>query len=238
MVEIRGDSFVRNLIASVRVWRRHPLLPLLSLLIWAFPVPDEPAFAWLVLPILLFTVGWVGTERIWYLRAFRGHEISPGEVWKFTWAFFGRYLRVGFLVFIPFIPILVTGYRDPSLFLLLCTLFAVPVDIALTFVTPTLAYSTNRVKVALRLGLRMVRSEWPRSAWYVLFPPLAMLSIARVFSASELGTPATLVLTVASTLLYLAFKGGHRRLLSSPAPCGRKRSGFHRASESGRNRDD
>jgi hypothetical protein len=47
LADTETDSFVRDLVAAIRVWSRHPLLPLLSTAIWAVPVPEEPAFAWL-----------------------------------------------------------------------------------------------------------------------------------------------------------------------------------------------
>jgi hypothetical protein len=201
------DSFRSDLLAAIRVWGRHPLLPLLSTPIWAFPLPDTPAFAWLALPLAILAAGWVGTERIWYLRAFRGQRIKPSEVWRFIWAFFWRFAKLGLLVSVLLAPILLISYKDPSLFLLLLTILSVPVDIALTFVTPALAYTTNKVFAAVPLGLRMVGTEWPRSAWYVLFPPLVILTLSRLVATTELHGPRGWALGVATSLLYLAFKG-------------------------------
>jgi len=188
-VETRGDSFLRDFLASLRVWRHHPALPFLSTLIWAVPAffPDDAAFLVVDLPILLFSAGWVGTERIWYLRAFRRGSIRPREVWTLTWAFVGRFVRLGLLILVSFLPVLAIAYWNPSLLTLLIALFALPIDMALTFVTPALSYTTNSVRTALRVGLQMVRTGLPASALYVLFPPLAMLAAARVLPASRIG---------------------------------------------------
>ena len=52
-------------------------------------------------------------------------------------------------------------------------------DVALTFVTPALAFRTRRVGEAVSLGLRMIRSDWPSCAAYVLAPPLALEAFSR-----------------------------------------------------------
>lgn len=208
-VQAQKDGFLQDFLASLRVWRHHPALPLLSTVIWAAPAsfPDHPVFLLVALPILLLSAGWVGTERIWYLRAFRGGGIGPGELWRLTWAFVWRFVRLGFLLFIPFLPFLAIAYRNPSLFTLLIAILVVPIDMALTFVTPALSYTTKSLRTALGAGLQMVRTEWPASAWYVLFPPLAMLAAARILPASRVSLPGRFSLSVATTLLYIAFKG-------------------------------
>jgi hypothetical protein len=208
-VKTQDDSFPRDFLASLRVWRLHPVLPFLSTLIWAAPAffPDDPVFFVVVLPILLFSAGWAGTERIWYLRAFRRSSIRPGELWGLTWAFVWRFVKLGLLIFVTLLPVLAIAYWNPSLLTLLIAILAVPIDMSLTFVTPALSYTTKSVRTALRLGLRMVRTEWPASAWYVLFPPLATLAAARILPASRVGIPGRFGLAVASTLLYVAFKG-------------------------------
>jgi hypothetical protein len=53
------------------------------------------------LPLALFGVGWLGTQRIWYQRLFEGQSLSPAAVWRLSWTFFGRYLVLGLIVAIP-----------------------------------------------------------------------------------------------------------------------------------------
>lgn len=45
---------------------------------------------------------------------------------------------------------------------------AIIVDIALTFVTPALAFSTDSTCQAIRIGLRTLRESWALDATYVL----------------------------------------------------------------------
>ena len=205
----RSDGFLRDFIAAVGAWGKQPALPLISVLVWAGPgfIPDETALLVVELLILLFSAGWAGTERIWYLRAFRGVGIRPTEAWNLTWSFVGRFVRLGLLVFLALMPALVIGYWNTSLMLLAIAILGVPIDTALTFVLPALSYSTNSVGAALRIGLRMIRTEWPASAVYVLLPPLAMLAAVRVLPASKVGVAGRIGITVATTLLYIAFKG-------------------------------
>jgi hypothetical protein len=207
--ETQGDSFPRDLSTSVRAWGHHPALPILSILIWAAPAffPDDPLILVVDLPLLLFSAAWAGTERIWYLRAFRRGSIRPGELWRLTWAFVGRFARLGLLRLVAFLPVLAIAYWNLSLLTFSIAILAAPIDMALTFVTPALSYTTSSVTTALRAGLHMVRSEWPASALYVLAPPLAILIATRTLPASTVGIPGRIGLAVATTLLYLAFKG-------------------------------
>lgn len=81
-------------------------------------------------------------------------------------------------------------------------------DVSLTFVTPALAFSTRRVRRALAIGLRMIRSEWPVSAWYVLVPPLAAVLIVQILTrTSDVPVGIQLLTSAFATLLNLWFKG-------------------------------
>lgn len=188
--------------------------------------------ALIVLPITLFSIGWVGTERIWFLRLFRGKSMSRGEGWSYTWSFLGRYLVLGLLLgvvagpfFIYFIVRVVqSALRGPSTYVfgqsplsqlmgsllvpfLIFLVLSLIVDFALTFVTPALAFTTRRVSTALRLGLGMIKEQWPRSAWFVVFPPLVVTVLARAIPLNVLGFWIHLISIALSTLLNLWFKG-------------------------------
>ncbi len=233
--------FKQDLAAALRAWRRVPLLPVLSVALTFVPLVFLPApaagqrdtdvilgsRAWLLVlmsfPLGLFAAGWVGTERIWYLRAYRGRTMRPKELLKLTWAFVWRYfllalLVIGvpmFVIFIVVMPRILSrrpigplpedpAFRTAALIMFLWYILA---DVILTFVTPALAYSTRRVGRAFGIGLRMLRTEWPRSAGYTLVPPLALLLGLRTLPESVLGRTADLVLSVAGVLLNLWFKG-------------------------------
>lgn len=221
MREANEPSFASDLRLALAAWRRFPWLPAVSIGLAAIgQLPEEPAFLLaLGLASLLVTVGWVGTERICYLGAFRGKQIRVRELWRLTRAFLGRYLVLGMVMAIPvFVLVIGVALTDaltewPSERLVggfLVALYVVIafVDLALTFVTPALAFSTRRVRQALGIGLRMIRSEWPASAWYVLVPPLAAVLIAQILTRTSDVPVGMLLLTSAfATLLNLWFKG-------------------------------
>lgn len=212
--EFKGD-----LRASLRVWGAAPLLPLTSVALFLTSYIPEPWW-WLGLPAFLFAVGWVGSERIWYLRIYRNEGTTPRELWRMTWAFFWRFVRLGLLAAIVWSPLLILAFRNiandpdkaesafttPSVWIASAVLTLV-IDFALTFVAPALAFSTRRVREALRLGVRMLRDQWPRTAWYALVPPLAVVLMLRVTGAPSLDLPARIAVSIGSTLLNLWFKG-------------------------------
>jgi hypothetical protein len=88
---------------------------------------------------------------------------------------------------------------------------AMLVDFALTFVTPALAYSTRRVREALRMGLRMIREQWPRSSAYVIVAPLAVQLMYRVVRPTQVRAALAVPVAVASGVIGLAFKGAIAR---------------------------
>src|SRR3712207_9312976 len=89
-------EFKADLRSSLKAWRVAPLLPLISVPLFSTSYIPEQSW-WLGLPVLLLMIGWVGSERIWYLRIYRGEAISPGELWRMTRAFFGRFAILGLL---------------------------------------------------------------------------------------------------------------------------------------------
>ncbi len=213
------DEFKGDLQASLRAWRIAPLLPLTSVLLFLSSYVPDPWW-WLALPVFLFTIGWFGTERIWYLRIYWGESISTRELWRMTWAFFWRFVRLGVLAAIVWSPVLILAFRNiandpdpaeeafstPTVWIT-SAILTVVIDFVLTFVTPALAFSTRRVREALRLGLRMLRDHWPQTAWYALVPPLAILLMFRVTEPSSLSFAGRMAISSGSILLNLWFKG-------------------------------
>lgn len=57
------------------------------------------------------------------------------------------------------------------------------------------------------MGLRMLASDWPRCAWYVLFPPLAVVLVSQAFGRGNALGIEWLPLTLAAAGLNLLFKG-------------------------------
>jgi hypothetical protein len=207
----REATFGDDLAASLRVWREAPALPLLTVAIGiaaSFQELVGPGGFVIALPATLVLAGWVGTQRIWYLRLFRGMTLESDEYWHMTWAFVGRYVVLGFLMGIPlsllFLPVsfAVQGQVARAAILLLYVFVA---DFVLTFVTPALAFSTGSALEALAIGWRTLWDGWPATAPYGLVAPLVIIGLGQVLGRA-LGA-AAIVLTILGTLLGLWFKG-------------------------------
>lgn len=209
----REPGFLDDVGAAWRVWLAHPLLPLITAVLW-LPSLLPGALGVLALPFGLFLLGWNGTQRIWYLRAFRGRSIDASEGWRFTWRFFGRHLVAALAIALPImlvfmLPVIV-GQADrlgdartlPASIAIAAAVATLVLDVVLTFVMPALAFTTRRVTDAMGIGTRMLRAEWPRDAAYALVPPLALLSVSQATNAGW-GPFAGL----ASLLIGLLMKG-------------------------------
>ncbi len=205
-------TFRSDLGASLAVWSTEPRLPLLTLAL-ALAIEISTAVArqpeHRILYLLVFSLevplaGWVGTQRIWYLRAFRGKTMGRGEAGRFTWAFLGRYLVLGLFVEVVVSPLVLVR---PTGWLVYLALVLILVDIFLTFVTPALAYSTKSTTKALRIGWRLLRQDWPHCAWYALTPPLALNLITRSLPRSSLAVVPAAVIGTVTWMLRLWFKG-------------------------------
>jgi hypothetical protein len=82
--------FGEDVAVSLGAWEKAPALPAITVVLGvAFDIPRlvGPGAALISLPAGLLLVGWVGTQRIWYLRLFRGKQLVRHEIWPFTWAF-------------------------------------------------------------------------------------------------------------------------------------------------------
>lgn len=222
-------TFVADLGAALRAWRLQTSILLLSILIESGPYAITTTveellgypgclttragcerglgLAQLATMILVVVfAGWFGTERIWYLRTFRGERLRREEVWLFTSAYRRRYLVLGLIFALALIPGLVVALLGTggAVVFLVWTFF---LDAALTFVTPALAFSTHRVSEAWRIGLRLARRAWPRSALYLFIPPLAARLAAATLWSSESSLLAVLLADSGAVLLLLLFKG-------------------------------
>ena len=207
-----------NLVAALRAWRRHPFLPALSLLVWAAPalLPSESPWDIVAGALAILLVGYPGTERIWYQRAFVGQAMSPREIWRSLWRFFWPFLRlailVGLLMMMVSLPVQLVFPENGRALVVALTPFFLLTDVALTFVVPALTFSTRKVREAGRIGLVMIRHEWPGSAWHALAPPLAVLVLVRApIVFGRLGSIGRFATAVGATLMSLAFKGAIAR---------------------------
>jgi hypothetical protein len=199
-----------DLQASLRAWRRDPLLPVVSLVV-LFGIELLPAGGpgGLIGAILgLLGLGWLGTERLWYRRIFDGTGVSAAELWSATWRFFPRFLifsLVTAVVLIPtFVWTLIEGdFTDTIAFALSLNLAVA--SALVTFMLPALAFTSRRVRDGLRIGWRILKEDWRRCRWYALFPAGASLAAARL-SFLEVAVPGP-VWTALATVVTVAFDG-------------------------------
>jgi hypothetical protein len=210
-------SFWEDLRSALAAWARFPWLPAISValsLLTSF-LPEPLWFVGFLVSVLY--VGWVGTERICYLRAFRSNPITTRELWRLTFAFVMRYATLGLVIVLPLAPIFIwatsrsmegDSFEPAAEFLVVSWVATVAIDVCLTFVTPALAFTARRVRYALWLGVRMIRSEWPRCLWYVLVPPLAVLIVVQLLGrGGAWGVGVQLIASIMAALLNLWFKG-------------------------------
>lgn len=220
-------EFVGDARRAFAAWRSAPLLPVFSVSV-ALALQASQAVAQTNIPeprigllaslawvgVLLFTAGFVGTERLWYAATFRGEPVRLRALWRTSWGFAPRYAWLGLLVWWPFLLlgfglVAATAQGAPGAFagfLVGTYAFLVVSDVLLTFATPALAYTTSDAAEALRIGVGMIRRHWPGTVLYALVPPLAALVVARAY-APEFGLPVAFLVAAASTLLNLLLKG-------------------------------
>jgi hypothetical protein len=215
-------GFLRDVEASLAVWPRQPLLPAIGLSIVAAEALLTAAGNWVLLPsicVAFVHAGWCGTERIRYLRAFRGETFQMADARGYIPAFMGRFVVLGLLAAVIILPVvMVLSAATPGHAHLLSgaglwifAVVALLVDFALTFVTPALAYSTRRVREALRIGLRMIREQWPRSSAYVIVAPLAVQLMYRVVRPTQVRAALAVPAALVAGLIGVAFKGAIAR---------------------------
>jgi hypothetical protein len=169
----------------------------------------------------VFFIGFVGAQRVWFLRKLRGARFEAGEVWTIPWQFFGRFLCLDLLGTILVVPIVIplavaTAHRRTSTTTNVhlspwvavgVVIGAFLVDVALTFVVPALALNVRSVKTSIRLGWSVTKRTWPTNAWYVFAPGITLVAVAAVLPESVASSGIYLCIGVISALLSLWFKG-------------------------------
>jgi hypothetical protein len=209
------STFWTDVCISARAWRFAPALPVTAgaiLLTQCGLGALGSVSDWLVLPalvVLLFSAGFAGTLRVWYLHSFHHERFAPSEVWTLTGAFLGRYVWLGLILGIVGAAITFILYAAVGELAGVGATIGwwLIMDFALTFVTPALAYTTRSARHALTIGLRTIRETWPMCACYVLTPGLA--SVALVWSAprSLLGPWGTAAIGITVGAIALLVKG-------------------------------
>lgn len=137
----------------------------------------------------ILLLGWVGVERIWYLRIFHAKRLDPGEAIRLVFKFIPRYLRLGVIIGLPLsvAGAILGAFFQPSRPRVWFAVSVLLLDVFLTFMTTALAFSTYKATEAISIGLRTIRRGWPGSVWYLLLPPLAVQLFVRTSSPGRGG---------------------------------------------------
>lgn len=234
-------DFVQDVRRAVEVCRATPALPALTTLLAiaiAYSSSAAPAHTLLAFVGLLF-IGWVGSERLWFLRAYTGRTLSVRSALRASLHYWPRvlslFLLLGLITVPLSIPIIVatvhagagSGTRPahvnlPAWALVYSALLSLMIDFALTFVTPALIYTNRSARAALGIGLRLLRQTWPHAAPYVLIPPLALVILSRL-TGDQVGWLGGTVIVI-SYVLNLIAKGAtasyYLRLVAPAGPDG------------------
>src|SRR6266446_5150119 len=215
-------EFWTDLASAARALVSQPSVPLVSVAVMLFPgvlvlTPLHHSVALSVIDFAsaIFLLGWYGAERVFFLRHLEGKPVTLRHLLELVKPFMGRFFAVGLLFgIVMLIPMRVVaafglhrshGAPLSASFWVTFGVLLVSMDFALTIVTPALAYTTRSAVRALRIGLAMIRQTWPRCAFYVLCPPLAVNILSVVYPVSIPG--ARLVLDVVLALAWLLAKG-------------------------------
>jgi hypothetical protein len=228
-MDVRGQRavFGADLAAAARALVSQPSVPPVSFL--ATVVPSLPtvlrtsgvhstvftrAATVIEYACMSFLLGWYGSERVFFQRQFAGKPAPLYRLLGLPKAFMGRFVALG----LPLAAILLAftlfafsvfppqgGQMPVVRFQATYGLLIVAMDFALTFVTPALAYTTRSARRALGIGFAMIRQTWPRCAFYVLCPPLALNIMHVVYPADTLGVQ--FALSAVLVLVGLLAKG-------------------------------
>jgi len=214
-------AFVGDFRWGIRTWRSAPWFVVLVGAMWAASVAVDRSASFLSLPFALVLAGFYGTQWLFYLRLLTNRDLRPVEIPWITIRCIGRFLRLGLLTLGPLIVALLVAVmrqgasnvshagrvRFTNHAQIFVILYELVIDALLTFVTPSLVYSTSSAVESIRLGLKRLRATWPASAWYVLTPGLTLSLSAYLIPRSALGVGGAIGIAVAGGLLGFAFKG-------------------------------
>ena len=221
-------EFWTDLASAARALVSQPSVPLVSLAVMLLPNAPRSAdhsiltmlFGAADTASVFFLFGWYGAERVFFQRHLGGRPVTLRHLVALVPKFIDRFFVLGVQVGIVFLTysfglarvlgidiahIADTGPPVPLSFQVILTAFLIAMDFVLTFVTPALAYTTRSAGRALGIGFAMIRHTWPRSALYVLCPPLALSDMNYICPSG--GVVFHFILTAVLTLVGLVAKG-------------------------------
>ena len=229
-------TWLADVKTALQIWRRTPVLPLIAAIVavaaflpqLTVPRPTNCGLAGhpactsgnralftlltvVVLPISLYYVGFVGAERWWYAHVSRGEVPAAKNLWRIAWAYFGRFFRLSLLAVLissPLVlPFALSVRHNETRLSIVFLVWGIALDIAFTFVTPALTFSTHSAWQAMKLGVRTLDQLWPRDMLYVLVPPLAITIVARATPGLFGSRAVVAVAGAAAQLLTVLFAG-------------------------------
>jgi hypothetical protein len=218
-------QFLQDLSWGVRTWRAEPSVPVIVGLVFAtgtysFYIPGIVLF--LLFPLRLAVIGFHAVPWGFYLRASEGRTLPWNEMTGVIWRYFRRFFRLGVIVlFFAAVPLLLiaalavhgksyTGSVAKALplwYWFAAALVSVTVDVALTFVSPALVYSTDRAMEALSYGFRFISETWPSTVFYVLTPGITIVAIGIALPSSTVGVGGKVAIAGVAAVIGFAFKG-------------------------------
>ena len=166
---------------------------------------------------MFFLAGWLGVERVFFQRHLQGRPVPLPHLLRLVKPFLGRFVMLAFwfgitsmAVFFSLARVMGMDFNDsgapmPLSLQVGMAAIAVANDFALTFVPPALAYTPRSAWRAVGIGFGMIRQTWPRSALYVLCPPLALNFLNYIFPVGGLALESAITFVV--TLVGLVAKG-------------------------------
>ena len=171
---------------------------------WLGDTPLAPAL--LLAPVWwLIWLGWWGTERVVMARHTRGEELGRRNVWASIQILGPRYVRLALLLVPAVVPSVIAamawGAGAGATRGVTAAVIGV-VAATMAFVTPALALSTSRVRSALVIGWRVLRSSWSEVRGHVLVPAVTLAGLALL--PVSLGG---IVTAVAAGIVGLVFRG-------------------------------
>ena len=224
--KLAPHDFVADFVWAAREVLRKPSVAIVSIALWTIPAvlgvsareQQSPLTTMITLAAGIFALGWLGAERTFFRLRREGKEVALRELVDSVLGFIGRFFKLGVLVGVAVFPAIAVGMLVGTRYakegnvelgavvIYVSTLAVMLVlDVALTFVTPALTFTTPSAREALRIGLRMIRQTWPRSGLYILCPPLALNLLNAMYRNQR--PQVTMVTTAAFAILSLVAKG-------------------------------
>ncbi|HVM39510.1 MAG TPA: hypothetical protein VM618_01885 [Acidimicrobiia bacterium] len=195
---------------ALEVWRRSPGIIVVTAVFGAVvcaPV-DHAAYLLVLFPVSLFFVGFMGTQRLWYVRTSDGDVMTGREVWRSSWAYSWRFAVLGLLMGLAMTPVLLLGASGGGWAVHAAGIAVVALqDVVLSFVTPALTVTTSSVRKAWGIGWSFLTRDFSRLRWHFLAPPLAVMFAAQTLPALSETVWAAAAVSAFGALLNLLFKG-------------------------------